>query len=262
VISHSPVSRARRESNTPVFARITDESKIFPQISSASASQRLREADRHEPVRGQRNQWGGNSASAGERHRVLHRGVRRVRQRARPPGDPDRRSASSSGPCRPRRNRRSPAGPARRRPGGPEAVCGRGWSGPGSGAAHRRGSWRTRSAPPGSARGVAGGNLSRASMNSQGARLQRSAAAVRAGRGSRAGSPRSAGEQPQTQAPTSHVHTRPLDRPAGAAAGPAGEAVGSCAVCTGPNSMRNGPVWVARAGGPFRTRRTPRCSTR
>ena len=61
VISHSPVSRGERGKQTPVFARITDESKIFPQIffrfGLGSAYEKPIDM---KPVRGQRNQWGGN----------------------------------------------------------------------------------------------------------------------------------------------------------------------------------------------------------
>ena len=61
VISHSPVSRGEKGKQTPVFARITDESKIFPQIfyrfGVGSAYEKPIDM---KPVRGQRNQWGGN----------------------------------------------------------------------------------------------------------------------------------------------------------------------------------------------------------
>jgi hypothetical protein len=61
VISHSPISRGEKGKQTPVFARITDESKIFPQIffrfGPGSAYEKPIDM---KPVRGQRNQWGGN----------------------------------------------------------------------------------------------------------------------------------------------------------------------------------------------------------
>jgi hypothetical protein len=61
VIAHTPVTRAERGKQTPVFAKITDESKIFPQIffRFGPGSPYEKPIDM-KPVRGQRNQWGGN----------------------------------------------------------------------------------------------------------------------------------------------------------------------------------------------------------
>ena len=61
VISHAPVSRGEKGKQTPLFARVTDESKIFPQVffrfGPASAYERPIDM---KPVKGQRNQWGAN----------------------------------------------------------------------------------------------------------------------------------------------------------------------------------------------------------
>jgi hypothetical protein len=61
VISHAPVSRGEKGRHTPLFARITDESKIFPQVffryGPGSAYEKPIDM---KPVRGQRNQWGAN----------------------------------------------------------------------------------------------------------------------------------------------------------------------------------------------------------
>jgi hypothetical protein len=61
VISHTPITRGEKGKQTPVFARVTDESKIFPQIffRFGPASPYEKPIDM-KPVRGQRNQWGGN----------------------------------------------------------------------------------------------------------------------------------------------------------------------------------------------------------
>ena len=64
VISHTPVSRGDKGKQTPVFAKITDESKIFPQIflrfGPGSAYEKPIDM---KPVKGQKNQWGGNLLS-------------------------------------------------------------------------------------------------------------------------------------------------------------------------------------------------------
>jgi len=61
VISHAPVTRGERGKQTPVFAKITDESKIFPQIFfRLSPGSSYEKPIDMKPVRGQRNQWGGN----------------------------------------------------------------------------------------------------------------------------------------------------------------------------------------------------------
>jgi len=61
VISHTPVSRGEKGKHTPVFAKVTDESKIFPQVffrfGPASAYEKPIDM---KPVKGQRNQWGAN----------------------------------------------------------------------------------------------------------------------------------------------------------------------------------------------------------
>jgi len=61
VISHAPVSRADKGKQTPVFAKITDESKIFPQVffRFGPASPYEKPVDMKQ-VRGQKNQWGAN----------------------------------------------------------------------------------------------------------------------------------------------------------------------------------------------------------
>jgi hypothetical protein len=64
VISHAPVSRGEKGRQTPVFARITDDSKIFPQIffrfGPGSAYEKPIDM---KPVKGQKSQWGGNLPS-------------------------------------------------------------------------------------------------------------------------------------------------------------------------------------------------------
>jgi hypothetical protein len=61
VISHAPVSRGDKGKQMPLFARITDESKIFPQIffrfGPGSAYEKPIDM---KPVKGQKSQWGGN----------------------------------------------------------------------------------------------------------------------------------------------------------------------------------------------------------
>ena len=61
VISHAPVSRGDKGKQTPVFAKITDESKIFPQVffRFGAASPYEKPIDMKQ-VKGQRNQWGAN----------------------------------------------------------------------------------------------------------------------------------------------------------------------------------------------------------
>jgi hypothetical protein len=61
VITHTPVSRGEKGKQTPVFAKVTDESKIFPQVffrfGPASAYEKPIDMKQ---VKGQRNQWGAN----------------------------------------------------------------------------------------------------------------------------------------------------------------------------------------------------------
>lgn len=61
VISHAPVSRGEKGKQTPLFAKVTDESKIFPQVffrfGPASAYERPMDM---KPLKRQRNQWGAN----------------------------------------------------------------------------------------------------------------------------------------------------------------------------------------------------------
>lgn len=61
VISHAPVFRGEKGKQTPVFAKVTDESKIFPQVffrfGPGTAYEKPIDM---KPVRGQRNQWGAN----------------------------------------------------------------------------------------------------------------------------------------------------------------------------------------------------------
>jgi len=61
VISHAPVTRGDRGKQTPVFAKITDESKIFPQVffRFGPASPYEKPIDMKQ-VKGQKNQWGAN----------------------------------------------------------------------------------------------------------------------------------------------------------------------------------------------------------
>ena len=61
VISHTPVSRGDKGRQTPVFAKIADESKIFPQIffRFGPGSGYEKPIDM-KPVKGQKSQWGGN----------------------------------------------------------------------------------------------------------------------------------------------------------------------------------------------------------
>ena len=61
VIAHTPVTRGDKGKQTPLFARITDESKIFPQVffRFGPASGYEKPIDMKQ-VRGQRNQWGAN----------------------------------------------------------------------------------------------------------------------------------------------------------------------------------------------------------
>jgi hypothetical protein len=61
VISHAPVTRGDRGKQTAVFAKITDESKIFPQVffRFGPASPYEKPIDMKQ-VKGQKNQWGAN----------------------------------------------------------------------------------------------------------------------------------------------------------------------------------------------------------
>jgi len=61
VIAHAPVSRGDRGKQTPVFAKITDESKIFPQVffRFGAANPYEKPIDMKQ-VKGQKNQWGAN----------------------------------------------------------------------------------------------------------------------------------------------------------------------------------------------------------
>ncbi|MFL5312367.1 MAG: hypothetical protein ACJ79H_18185, partial [Myxococcales bacterium] len=61
VISHAPVSRGDKGKQTPLFAKITDESKIFPQVffRFGAGSPYEKPIDMKQ-VRGQMNQWGAN----------------------------------------------------------------------------------------------------------------------------------------------------------------------------------------------------------
>ena len=61
MITHTPLTRGEKGKQTPVVARISDESKIFPQLffrfSAAGAYEKPIDM---KPVRGQRNQWSAN----------------------------------------------------------------------------------------------------------------------------------------------------------------------------------------------------------
>jgi hypothetical protein len=61
IISHAPVTRGDRGKQTAVFAKITDESKIFPQVffRFGPASPYEKPIDMKQ-VKGQKNQWGAN----------------------------------------------------------------------------------------------------------------------------------------------------------------------------------------------------------
>jgi hypothetical protein len=61
VISHTPVVRGDKGKQTPVFAKITDESKMFPQVffRFGPGSGYEKPIDM-KPVKGQKNQWGAN----------------------------------------------------------------------------------------------------------------------------------------------------------------------------------------------------------
>jgi len=61
VIAHTPVARGEQGKQTPVFARITDESKIFPQVFFRfGPSSGYEKPIDLKPVKGQRSQWGAN----------------------------------------------------------------------------------------------------------------------------------------------------------------------------------------------------------
>src|SRR3989440_8746875 len=61
VIAHTPVARGEKGKQTPVFARITDESKIFPQVFFRfGPSSGYEKPIDLKPVKGQRSQWGAN----------------------------------------------------------------------------------------------------------------------------------------------------------------------------------------------------------
>jgi len=58
VIAHAPVSRGDRGKQTPVFAKITDESKIFPQVFFRFGTSGTYEKPLDmKPVKGQKTQW-------------------------------------------------------------------------------------------------------------------------------------------------------------------------------------------------------------
>jgi len=61
VIAHTPVAKGEKGKQTPVFARITDESKIFPQVfyRFAAGAPYEKPIDM-KPVKSQRSQWGAN----------------------------------------------------------------------------------------------------------------------------------------------------------------------------------------------------------
>src|SRR5438445_4620641 len=61
VITHTPVAKGEKGKQTPVVARITDESKIFPQVfyRFVAGAQYEKPIDM-KLVKGQKNQWGAN----------------------------------------------------------------------------------------------------------------------------------------------------------------------------------------------------------
>jgi len=161
---HRSLARARLASGqgkqTPVFAKITDESKIFPQVffRFGPASPYEKPVDMKQ-VRGQKNQWGANlPAPPGNVSSTTSRPTTSSATGRRAPASPTVLSASTSDRCRrPRSSPRFPlpalrgppprqaegvcgpgssrdrAGPLDRRPGGQPARC------PRDGAGHRRG---------------------------------------------------------------------------------------------------------------------------
>jgi len=130
VIAHTPVTRGDKGKQTPVFARITDESKIFPQVffrfGPGSAYEKPIDMKQ---VRGQRNQWGANlPAPPGnvveyylEAYDEFGNGPARA-------GDPERPFRIDFGPAQLGQEQATLPLPAVGRPAGPRSGGGRVWT--------------------------------------------------------------------------------------------------------------------------------------